>query len=167
MRKSEIIIVFFIIFTVILIVAFSYMADRMSNQPPTPDQSPNVHMDTALVKIACSDGNTSEFEVEIADTPEEHTQGLMNRSGLAADSGMLFIFYDDDVRQFWMENTLIPLDMVFIGYDGKIVDIHQNATPLSREVIKSSGPCRYVLEINGGACQARHISVGDLAVIEY
>lgn len=119
-----------------------------------PPHAPAVDLD-------CGNGTVLRLGVEIADTPGEQKHGLMNRTTLPRDTGMLFVFDDDDRRYFWMENTFIPLDMIFIGRDLRIIDIHENATPLSREIIASSGPCRYVLEINGGLCAASGIGVGD------
>jgi uncharacterized membrane protein (UPF0127 family) len=112
-------------------------------------------------ELIASDGNVTRLSLEIADTPAEREKGLMNRSSLAGDAGMLFVFDDDRVRYFWMENTLIPLDMIFISKDLTIIDIHENATPMSRETIESSGRCRYVLEVNGGVCDAIGIDIGD------
>ncbi len=112
-------------------------------------------------ELIASDGNVTRLDLEIADTPEEHRTGLMNRSSLAGDAGMLFVFDDDRIRYFWMDNTLISLDMIFISKDLTIIDIHDNATPLSQEIIASSGSCRYVLEVNGGMCNATGIDVGD------
>ncbi|MGA9139634.1 MAG: DUF192 domain-containing protein [Methanocella sp.] len=112
-------------------------------------------------ELIASDGNVTRLSLEIADTPEEHRTGLMNRSSLARDAGMLFVFDNDQTRYFWMDNTLIPLDMIFISKDLTIIDIHDNATPLSRDGIMSSGPCRFVLEVNGGMCDAIGIDVGD------
>jgi hypothetical protein len=121
---------------------------------PRPSYGPTVEMLT-------QEDSRVLFKVEVADTGENQSRGLMNRTSLPADGGMLFAFDGDDYRYFWMENTLIPLDMVFISGDGIIINIHENATPLSREVIRSGKPCRYVLEVNGGTCRAQGIEIGD------
>lgn len=90
------------------------------------------------------------FAVEIADTPEATSRGLMFREELAPDAGMLFDFVDERQASFWMQNTLIPLDMLFIKADGEIVRIHENAIPLDTTPIPSGEPVRFVLEIPGG-----------------
>lgn len=102
------------------------------------------------------------FKVELAVTPEQEEQGLMYREHLDPDAGMLFVFNDTAPRSFWMKNTLIPLDMLFIAADGHIVDIHERAIPLSEDIIPSQVPARAVLELNGGAVTRLGIRVGDL-----
>jgi uncharacterized protein len=102
------------------------------------------------------------FEVELATTPEQEEQGLMYRQRLAPDAGMLFDFNDTAPRAFWMKNTLIPLDMLFIASDGRIVDIHERAVPLSEDVIPSRVPARAVLELNGGTVSRLGIKIGDV-----
>ena len=164
MRRSQVIVALSIVFILLLLSTFSYMSDR-AYKPVVTDQGLNLPPSTASVMITCSDGSCQIFEVEIADSSEEHATGLMNRTALAANSGMLFIFSDYSAHNFWMDNTLIPLDMIFIDGDGKILNIHENATPLSREIIRSAGPCKYVLEVNGGVCGKENIRTGDSFVI--
>lgn len=102
------------------------------------------------------------FDVELAVTPAQEEQGLMYREHLDPDAGMLFVFNDTAPRSFWMKNTLIPLDMLFIAADGHIVDIHERAVPQSEDIIPSRAPARAVLELNGGAVTRLGIKVGDL-----
>src|SRR3989344_1181533 len=101
--------------------------------------------------------------VEIADSPEERTAGLMFRESLGENFGMLFIFDDEKTRSFWMKNTLIPLDMVFISRDFKIVDI-KYAEPCIQDQCTSyvsSKLAKYVLEVNGNFTIRRDIAVGN------
>ncbi|HYM02460.1 MAG TPA: DUF192 domain-containing protein [Stellaceae bacterium] len=102
------------------------------------------------------------FTVELAISPEQQEQGLMFRRTLAADAGMLFEFPDDHPATFWMKNTLIPLDMLFITRDGKVADIHERAVPLSEAIIESKVPVRAVLELNGGTVSRLGIRAGNL-----
>jgi len=102
------------------------------------------------------------FAVELALTPEQEMQGLMYRRSMPADAGMLFDFHDMDTRVFWMKNTFIPLDMVFIASDGRVVDIHERAVPLSETNIVSRAPARAVLELNGGTAARLGIAIGDV-----
>jgi uncharacterized membrane protein (UPF0127 family) len=102
------------------------------------------------------------FSIEIATTPQQQEQGLMFRRELAADAGMLFIFPDVRTAEFWMHDTLIPLDMIFIAADGHIADIHERAVPMSDAVITSRVPVRAVLEVNGGTVGRLGIKDGDL-----
>ena len=99
--------------------------------------------------------------LEVAATPAAREHGLMYRPALADGRGMLFVFDDDAVRGFWMKNTLVPLDMLFIARDGRIVGIHPDATPLSTAVISVGAPSRYVLEVPGGWAARRGVAVGD------
>ena len=93
------------------------------------------------------------FDVELALNDAERARGLMFREKLGPYDGMLFDFYQEAPVSFWMKNTLIPLDMVFIAGDGTIRHIHANAVPLSTDTIPSGFPVRAVLEINGGSAK--------------
>lgn len=101
------------------------------------------------------------FAVELADTPEERAQGLMFRESLPPDGGMLFVYPRDQMIGMWMKNTLIPLDMLFIGGDGHILGIAERTVPLSLRTISSESPARAVLEINGGTAERQGIRAGD------
>lgn len=101
------------------------------------------------------------FKVEFAETPAEHAKGLMYRQELAKDAGMLFDFHAEQPVSFWMQNTFIPLDMVFVGADGVVKNIHVNARPLDTTAIPSGGPVQYVLEIAGGRSKEIGLAVGD------
>jgi uncharacterized membrane protein (UPF0127 family) len=101
------------------------------------------------------------FHVEIADTDAEREQGLMYRRSMAPDHGMLFDFDPPQQVSFWMHNTFLPLDIIFIGRDGRILNIAANATPFSDDNIPSAGPVRGVLELNAGRAAALDILPGD------
>lgn len=101
------------------------------------------------------------FTIEIADDGAERAQGLMFRDHLAADAGMLFDYHEEQLASFWMQNTLIPLDMIFIGADGIVKNIHVNARPLDTTSIPSKFPIRFVLEIPGGRSTEIGLAVGD------
>ncbi len=118
------------------------------------------------VVIAMRSGKEAAFEVEVADTPAKRELGLMYRRDLPADHGMLFIFPEESVLTFWMKNTPIPLDMIFIGSDLKIVGIVPRAAPFTLSARSVNRPSRYVLELNGGAAQERGIEVGDTVRFE-
>ena len=101
------------------------------------------------------------FTIELAKTPAEMERGLMFRTALAPDRGMLFLYADDRPVSFWMKNTYIPLDLFFIDRHGAIVGIAERAVPLSTALIPSEMPVRAVLEVNGGTAQRLGIAVGD------
>jgi uncharacterized membrane protein (UPF0127 family) len=101
------------------------------------------------------------FEVDLATNDAERSRGLMFRKQLGAYEGMLFDFFQEMQVSFWMKNTLIPLDMVFIAGDGTVKHVHANAVPLSTDAIPSLYPVRAVLEINGGSAALLGIKPGD------
>lgn len=114
---------------------------------------------SALVIV--TGGRELKFEVDMATTEAQREHGLMFRKELGAYEGMLFDFFREQPVAFWMKNTLIPLDMVFIAADGTVRHVHANAVPMSTDTIPSEGPVRAVLEINGGTARMLGIKVGD------
>ena len=109
-----------------------------------------------------TDEGERRFTVELADDPEERRVGLMHRTDLAEDAGMLFDFGDEpQIQSMWMKNTLIPLDIAFIDEEGVIRRIAADATPRSLESIPSGAPVIAVLEVNGGAFARLGIEEGD------
>ena len=102
-----------------------------------------------------------DFSVELATNAAERAVGLMNRKELPEGRGMLFDFHDDQPVQFWMHNTYIPLDMIFIAGDGRVVRVAENAKPMSDDLIPSGRPVRAVLEVIGGTARKFGIAPGD------
>lgn len=111
-----------------------------------------------------SGGEEVEVRVEIADSPDEQVRGLMERTALAEDRGMLFVFPDEEVRSFWMKNTLIPLSIAYMDSEGRIVDL-QDMKPLDDEEphYVSSEPAQFALEVNKGFFEEHGVEVGDRA----
>ncbi len=107
------------------------------------------------------EGASVRFAVEVMDTPEGRARGLMHRESLGRFAGMLFVYPNEAPVAFWMRNTLIPLDMVFIDSSGIVRKIHANAIPLDETSIPSGEPVQYVLEINGGMADMLKLQVGD------
>ena len=101
------------------------------------------------------------FSVEYAVTDEEKARGLMDRESIPPNGGMWFVFSTPVQQDFWMKDTLIPLDIIFVGEDMKIVSIAENAVPKSVEMISSDEPFMYVLELNAGKVAELGIKVGD------
>jgi uncharacterized membrane protein (UPF0127 family) len=101
------------------------------------------------------------FSVEMATTEEEKTTGLMYRKELPDGKGMLFDFSPEQQVSMWMKNTYIPLDMIFISADGRILRIAENTEPLSTKIISSGGPAKGVLEVIAGTAQKYGIRPGD------
>lgn len=102
------------------------------------------------------------YRVELAESPEAQMRGLMFRTSLPRDGGMIFPFPRPQRATFWMKNTLIPLDLIFIRADGTIARIAANATPLSLDLIDAGEPVTAVLEIRGGGAVEDGIAPGDV-----
>lgn len=116
------------------------------------------------LEIVGKDGKKHDFDIEIAATPVDREVGLMFRDKMPPDHGMLFEMDKTEITNFWMKNTLIPLDMLFVAPDGTIKTIHQNAVPKDLTAISSEVPVNGVIELNGGRVQALGIAVGDKVV---
>jgi uncharacterized protein len=106
------------------------------------------------------DGVEVRFAVEVADTEEARARGLMFREDLPRFAGMLFVYDAPQLATFWMENTPLPLDMLFFDAAGVMVNLHENAVPFSREIIVGGEDVLFVLEINGGLASALGIGIG-------
>jgi len=113
------------------------------------------------VTITTKDGRTVSFVVEIADTPSKREMGLQYRRDLAADRGMIFLFPAESQQSFWMKNTPLPLDMIFINRERKIVGIVEQTVPFSLDPRSVTAPSQFVLEINGGLAKRHAIKAGD------
>jgi uncharacterized membrane protein (UPF0127 family) len=101
---------------------------------------------------------------EVPDDREEFVRGLMFRKHLPWNAGMLFAFSDEETRSFWMKNTLIPLDMMFVDSSSRIVDIKENVPPCKQDecpTYPSQEPAQYVLEVNAGFVQDKGVKIGD------
>ena len=125
-----------------------------------------VTIDAAQIKkevltITKADGEQVSLNIELALTPAQQAKGLMFRSEMPEDEGMLFVFDGESERSFWMKNTLIPLDMIFVKRNGVIHHIHSDAIPHDLTSVRSNGPVYAVLEINGGLSEKLGLKPGD------
>jgi len=123
-------------------------------------QESEIKFERSSLVIAAG-GRDIKFEIELALNDAQRSRGLMYRKRLGAYEGMLFDFYQEMPVSFWMKNTLIPLDMIFIAADGTVKHVHANAVPLSTDAVPSRFPVRAVLEINGGSAALLGIKPGD------
>jgi len=114
-----------------------------------------------------TDGGAVSVPVEVVDTPAKRNLGLMYRKDLAPEAGMLFIFERMEPLTFWMKNTPLPLDMIFIGDDRKIVGIVKDAVPFTETPRRVDGPSRYVLEVNAGFSERHKLKAGDSVTFEH
>ena len=111
---------------------------------------------------ATSDSTKVVLDIEIAKTDYEIQTGLMYRNAMAKNQGMLFVFSDVRERSFYMKNTRIPLDLIFIDENKTIVSFQKNAKPLDESSLPSNAPAKYVLEVNGGMADTWKLEVGDV-----
>lgn len=141
----------------------------MSNwMTTTAKASVALFLTTMMADAACrpervelrGDFGTVRFSVEVADEPHERAKGLMDRPSMPRMAGMLFIYERPQRARFWMENTLIPLDMLFLDSQGQVVHIHENAIPLDRTHIEGGDEILAVLEINGGLSELLNLQTG-------
>jgi hypothetical protein len=113
------------------------------------------------VVVMTRGGEEVHVSVEVADTPEAQMRGLMYRTELAPNHGMLFLFAEEKDHPFWMKNTPLPLDMIFLSPGHVIVAIHENAEPFSIVPIDPKVPASAVLEVKGGFVAAHQVAIGD------
>ena len=133
-------------------VAFLSCASKAGGDAPA--SAPRVVVETA-------DGARHTVVVELARTDAERARGLMHRTSLADDRGMLFLFDEVAVHAFWMKDTPLALDMIFLDEEGRIVGIVERATPRTTTARSVGVPSRFVLEVNGGWARARGVKAGD------
>lgn len=116
--------------------------------------------DLSIFKIA-TDSTVIDLDIEIADTDYDIQTGLMYRSTMEPNQGMLFVFDDEEERFFYMKNTQIPLDIIYIDANKKIVSFQKNAKPFNETSLPSHVPAKYVLEVNAGMADAWSLKEGD------
>jgi len=117
-----------------------------------------------LLQIQTQSGKLYDFDAELALTPQQQAKGLMNRTSMPENKGMLFYMGNEAERGFWMKNTLISLDIIFIKSDGTIHHIHHKAIPHDLTRIPSNGPVAGAFEINGGVAKRLGIKAGDKVI---
>ncbi len=115
---------------------------------------------TASVIVEARDGRSYGLTVEVAANDRDRERGLMFRKSLDTDHGMIFVFPVARPQSFWMRNTLIPLDMLFVAEDGTVLGVVEQARPLDETPLSVPGPAKYVLEVIGGWCADRGVGKG-------
>lgn len=170
MKKNNamFLIIFLSLVTVCIIIGFGIFLVNKQMKPnrdtSTSQTSNNEQLIVQTNKIQLVTLET----IEIADSSAEHQTGLQNRKDLCDNCGMLFVFKSEEPRTFWMKDTSLSLDIIFIDQSGEVVSIAENTTPLSTNPLyKSEKPARYVLEVNAGWSKKNSISKGDSIDIDY
>jgi uncharacterized membrane protein (UPF0127 family) len=161
MKKFKTFLIIFASLLIILLVLFCiflfFQPKAVAKQTVAP-----------IENISFSGNPNFVIRAELATTPAEWTRGLMFRAAMPDDAGMLFVFPGENYQSFWMKNTKIPLDMIFISSSGKIIDIKNDFLPCEKDPCPSytsAAPAQYVLEINAGLVQKEGIKIGDSVMI--
>lgn len=118
------------------------------------------------LKKASNDSTLVSLDIEIAESEYETQTGLMYRKGMEDNQGMLFIFDGENIKNFYMKNTEFPLDIIYINKNLKVVNVHQNTVPFSKNSLSSGVPVQYVLEVNAGLTEKWNLAPGDKIVFE-
>jgi uncharacterized membrane protein (UPF0127 family) len=136
--------------------------DKRSTDEPKPSGRSLEYNDgnLAFISSEAPADTIAVLNIAIADDEEERNQGLMDVTSMPQSSGMLFIFPDAQPRSFWMANTPLPLDIIFVDADQTIINIHHQTKPYSQEQYASDQPAMFVVETNGGFCQSHDIREG-------
>ncbi|GGI58207.1 DUF192 domain-containing protein [Winogradskyella haliclonae] len=146
----------------IYIVAFSFTACNNSKKNISKSSEITFTKEGTLqLKKASNDSVIKTLDIEIADDEYQTQTGLMYRNSMKESQGMLFIFPNEISRSFYMKNTRIPLDIIYISADSTIVSFQKNAKPFDETSLPSNAPAKYVLEINAGLSDAWNIEIGD------
>ncbi len=148
---------------VMLMSAFVSCKDEPKT-PPRPatltDGQPKFVKEGELDFLKPDGSKIVHINIEVADDESQRMQGLMNRSFMSNDQGMLFIFEVEEPQGFWMKNTIIPLDIIYVNAKKEIVSIAEDTQPFSEQSLPSKGPAIYVVEVNGGFCAQYGITAG-------
>ncbi len=151
----------------VVLTACSSGQSQGANSAPTSYASAPRHAVSQLPVIPLTvthDGKQHSFRVEVAGSAEEQDKGLMFRTAMGADEGMIFPMNPPRMAAFWMKNTVIPLDIIYIGPDKRILNIAARAIPYDETPLYAAGRVSAVLELNGGRAQELGLGKGDLVV---
>lgn len=159
--------VFFIIFSIIFNVQGTEQVISPLNITPRRVEDDNKITEFAYVENI-NNPESTELKLEVARTIEEKSTGLMNRTELGESNGMIFVYENPEEVTFWMMNTFIPLDIIFIDENYKIIKIYENTIPdQTEERYPSTSEIKYVIEVNGGWTDQNNYSVGDLLKVDF
>jgi len=137
-----------------------------TNRTEVRASGPQFKKEGELYLVKATGDTIRKIDIEIADIESERTIGLMHRRSMPDTQGMLFIFDDEQPRGFWMRNTLIGLDIIYIKADGEIESIAKYCIPKYEKSIPSKGPALYVLEVIEGFCDVYSVEIGDKIYFE-
>lgn len=164
------------IFTICRLFFFVFIFIACNNNKKRPDinnikelkdivysfeNPPTFRKDGTLVFENAKNDTLLEVNIEIATNDKERARGLMYRPQMDKRNAMLFIMDKEEIQSFWMHNTIISLDIIYINSNFEIVDIHKNTKTQNNNSLPSAQPAKYVLEVNSGICEEFNINIGD------
>lgn len=161
-KKSILIIVCLVLAVIALLVYFTVLKKE---KPVVEPFEPKFRKEGTLAFLTPTDDIIKTIDIEVANTDFKRAQGLMWRRSMAENQGMLFLFPNPEFQSFWMKNTYISLDIIYVGADRRIVNIAKNTTPFSEEGVPSEGLAQFVVEVVAGFSDKYGIKAGDK--IEY
>ncbi len=177
MKKTKMLAIILVLIFIIPIIYFGFFREKELPRPEIKshtnmiepenhnysfDNPPKFKKEGELSFISeKTDNLISKIDIEIADNDFDRALGLMFRPEMADSLGMLFLFEQEDIQAFWMQNTIISLDIIYVNAKGEIVSIYENTETLSRKSLPSAAPAIYVVEVNGGYCKNHGIKIGD------
>jgi uncharacterized membrane protein (UPF0127 family) len=138
------------------------MFDKRTNPQESTSSEPQFVMQGELTFLKNDSTVITKIDIEIADDDAKRERGLMYRKQMMLNQGMLFIFAEESLQSFWMKNTWLPLDILYLDAQKKIVRIHENVAILSEQSIPSDFPAKYVVEVNAGFCALYNIQTGNI-----
>ncbi len=153
-----------VLILIILLTLVAACGEQKVKVPQNNSQAEEVYKfekDGELTFTSASGEYITTIDIEIADTQEKRVRGLMYREHLGENQGMLFVFPQETYQAFWMKNTVIPLDMIFVNKNREIINIAKNTTPFSEQTYPSEKPAIYVIEVNAGFTDKYGIKPGD------
>ncbi len=154
-------------FILILLVAGLSACDKKSDVNKSDQPKGRTLNYEKTIAFTSAEGDTiSVIDVAVADDPDERNAGLMDVITMPQDKGMIFLFETEGSQSFWMANTPLPLDIIYVNSNMEIVQIHRNTTPYSEQTYPSYKPAIYVVEVNGGYTVNYDINEGDLISFE-
>ncbi len=163
--KSVVIVVMIMLFLAIVAVSIKKLLPTTPDStggPPKTIYSPPDFKSQGEFTFLNSDGSVKlKLDMEVADNPDERQTGMMKRDKMTEEQGMLFVFNNEQIRSFWMQNTILSLDIIFINANQEIVFIQKNAIPFDQSHYWSEKPARFVLEVIAGYCDKYNIAPGD------
>lgn len=159
---------FVAVFAAIFLFVWFYLsvtAPAEAGEPLRVEAASAAAFEIETLSVRTRGGQAFDFRVEVARTLTQQRLGLMHRTDLAADAGMIFVYDPPRQAAMWMKNTRIALDMLFAGTNGTVFYIHENAQPMSENLIVAPGVAAYVLELPGGTVRRLGLGVGDRLVL--